>query len=137
EPAFPMATTQINAATPTAIPRMVRALRSQLRVRATNASRDRALKFMRKRAEVDFTANPHGGKVYIPNQRGMIGPAASRVVSYGRNEYIAARQKPFAPRLWGRVACAVPPGRLRARGWIFSGTVPAAGLHCRWRIEGA
>src|SRR5690348_4797481 len=87
EPAFPIATTQINAATPTAIPRMVRALRSQLRVRATNASRSRALKFMRKQAEVDFTANPHGGQsVYPEAVKSGLTPAASRAVSYGRNE---------------------------------------------------
>lgn len=45
-PAFPMATTQINAPTPTEMPRIVRTLRSQFRIRDANASRNRALRFI-------------------------------------------------------------------------------------------
>jgi hypothetical protein len=36
---LPMATTQINAPSPTEMPRMVKTLRSQFRVRDANASR--------------------------------------------------------------------------------------------------
>jgi len=41
-----MATTQINAPTPTEMPRMVRRLRSRFRLKDVNASRNRALEFI-------------------------------------------------------------------------------------------
>jgi hypothetical protein len=49
-PALPIATTQINAATPTEIPRIVSTLRSQFRPRDKNASRKRALKFIARKS---------------------------------------------------------------------------------------
>ena len=61
-PAFPIATTQMNAPTPTEIPRIVRTLLTQLRLSAVVASRTMFLKFIKPASIVTTLISIHKTK---------------------------------------------------------------------------